>query len=88
VSAIVRREQEPLWQIVVRHWQNLSPSERRRLRELFVRFKGRPSNLSKREQQELRELLAKLDAPVLMRELYQRRDRVGRIRRPGLRRHR
>jgi uncharacterized membrane protein len=88
VGAIVRREQEPLWQVVARHWQNLSPGERRRLRDLLVRFKGRPSNLSKREQQELRDLVAKLDAPVLAREIYRRRDRVRRIRRPGLRRHR
>jgi hypothetical protein len=87
VSAIVRREPpEPVWQVLVRHWQNLTPIERRRLRDLLTRSKGRPSNLSKREQQELRQLVAKLDAPALARELYSRREQLSGIPRPRIRR--
>ena len=87
VSAIVRREPpEPVWQILVRHWQNLTPNERKRLRELLTRSKGRPRNLNRREQRELRELVRKLDAPALARELYDRRDQLRRFPRPRLRR--
>jgi hypothetical protein len=76
MSAIMRREPpEPLWQVLMRHWQHLTPAERQRIRELLRRFKGRPSNLSKREQKELRDLVTKIDAPVLARELYRRRGR-------------
>ena len=59
----------------MRHWQQLTVLERRRLRELLAKSRGRPSNLSKREQKELKDLVAKLDAPVLARELYRRRPR-------------
>lgn len=71
-----------MWEVLVRHWQRLTPAERRRVRELLTKFRGRPSNLSKREQRELRDLVSKLDAPVLARELYKRRDRVSRARLP------
>ena len=65
----------------MRHWQRLTPAERRRIRELLTKFKGRPSNLTKRELNELRSLVSKLDAPVLARELYRRRDRARLLRR-------
>ena len=74
-----------MWQVLARHWQNLTPAERRRLRELLTRSKGRPSNLSRREQRELRDLVRKLDAPGLAQALYSRRDQLRRIPRPRLR---
>ncbi len=87
MSAIVRREPpEPVWQVLARHWQNLTPFERRRLRALLAQSKGNPRNLNRREQRELRELVVKLDAPALMRELYDRRHQLRRIHRPRLRR--
>jgi Spy/CpxP family protein refolding chaperone len=87
VNAIMRREPpEPVWQVLARHWQNLTPTERQRLRELLSRSRGRPRNLNRREQQELRELVDKLDAPALARELYSRREQLRRIPRPRIRR--
>jgi hypothetical protein len=47
--------------IANRHWRRLEPEERRRLRELLVKSKGRPSNLTARERREAEELLEKLD---------------------------
>ncbi len=73
-----RDDQEPLWQVAARHWQNLTPAERKRFRELMRQFRGRPSNLSKRDQQDLRRLMTKLDAPALARELFSRRGQARR----------
>jgi hypothetical protein len=44
-----------------RHWRRLEPDERRRLRELIRKSRGRPSRLSARERNEAEELLQKLD---------------------------
>jgi hypothetical protein len=44
-----------------RHWRRLDPDERRRLRELISKSRGRPSKLSTRERREAEELLQKLD---------------------------
>ena len=44
-----------------RHWRRLEPEERRRLRELIVKSRGRPSRLSSKERAETEELLQKLD---------------------------
>ena len=44
-----------------RHWRRLEPDERRRLRELIRKSRGRPSRLSAREREEAEELLQKLD---------------------------
>jgi hypothetical protein len=44
-----------------RHWRRLDPEERRRLRELIGKSRGRPSKLSARERREAEELLQKLD---------------------------
>jgi hypothetical protein len=43
------------------HWRRLEPDERRRLRELILKSRGRPSKLSAREREEAEELLQKLD---------------------------
>jgi len=40
-------------------WTALTPDERRRLRDLAAKSKGRPSNLTERERQRVRELAAK-----------------------------
>ena len=47
--------------IANRHWRRLEPEERRRLRELLVKSKGRPSKLTARDRQEVEQLLQKLD---------------------------
>jgi hypothetical protein len=44
-----------------RHWRRLEPEERRRLRELIRKSRGRPSRLSTKEREEAEELLQKLD---------------------------
>ncbi len=44
-----------------RHWRRLEPDERRRLRELIRKSRGRPSKLSASEREEAEELLQKLD---------------------------
>jgi hypothetical protein len=43
------------------HWRRLDPDERRRLRELLVKSRGRPSRLTASERREADELLRKLD---------------------------
>lgn len=40
-------------------WSALTPEERRRLRDLVAKSKGRPSNLTDRERRRVRELAAK-----------------------------
>jgi hypothetical protein len=40
-------------------WGALTPTERRRLRDLIAKSRGRPSNLTERERQRVRELAAK-----------------------------
>jgi hypothetical protein len=44
-----------------RHWRRLDPDERRRLRELIRKSRGRPSKLTSKERAEAEELLQKLD---------------------------
>jgi hypothetical protein len=44
-----------------RHWRRLDREERRRLRELIRKSRGRPSRLSTKEREEAEELLQKLD---------------------------
>jgi hypothetical protein len=44
-----------------RHWRRLEPEERRRLRELIRKSRGRPSRLSRKERAEAEVLLQKLD---------------------------
>jgi hypothetical protein len=44
-----------------RHWRRLEPDERRRLRELIRKSRGRPSKLTDKERAEAEELLQKLD---------------------------
>jgi hypothetical protein len=44
-----------------RHWRRLDREERRRLRELIRKSRGRPSRLSAKEREEAEELLQKLD---------------------------
>jgi hypothetical protein len=40
-------------------WAALTPDERRRLRDLIAKSKGRPSNLTERERQRVRVLASK-----------------------------
>jgi hypothetical protein len=47
--------------IARRHWRRLEPDERRRLRELALKSRARPSKLTARERREAAELLEKLD---------------------------
>jgi hypothetical protein len=44
-----------------RHWRRLDREERRRLRALIRKSRGRPSRLSTKEREEAEELLQKLD---------------------------
>jgi hypothetical protein len=47
--------------IANRHWRRLERDERRRLRELIIKSRGRPSKLTASERREADELLHKLD---------------------------
>jgi hypothetical protein len=49
------------------HVGKLQPHERQRIRELVVRGRGRPSNLTQRERSELAMLLAKTDPKLFAR---------------------
>jgi hypothetical protein len=49
------------------HVTRLTPQERRRIRELVVRGRGRPSNLSAHERSELAMLVAKADPKLFAR---------------------
>jgi hypothetical protein len=49
------------------HVTKLNPEERRRIRELVIRGRGRPSNLTARERSELAMLLAKLEPKLFAR---------------------
>jgi hypothetical protein len=51
---------EVAW-IANRHWRRLDREERRRLRKLLLKSRGRPSRLNGRERREADELLRKLD---------------------------
>jgi hypothetical protein len=53
---------EGAW-IANRHWHRLDRVERRRLRELVLRSRGRPSRLTPAERREADELIQKLDYP-------------------------
>jgi hypothetical protein len=52
-----------------RHWVDIDPSTRRRLRELVTKSRGRPSNLTAHEKRELRSLVGRLKLGKLGREL-------------------
>ena len=49
------------------HLVKLEPHERRRISELVIRGRGRPSNLTPRERTELATLLAKTDPKLFAR---------------------
>ena len=49
------------------HLVRLEPHERRRIRELVLRGRGRPSNLTPRERSELAMLVAKADPKLFAR---------------------
>jgi hypothetical protein len=52
-----------------RHWDKLTPAERRSLVRLVRQSKGRPSNLSLRERHQLRRLVVKLELQRLGSDL-------------------
>jgi hypothetical protein len=51
------------------HWRDLPEADRRRLRELLAKSRGRPSNLSRRERDELRALVRRVDVPGFARRM-------------------
>jgi len=72
IGSAARRSQwlaQRLWVVAVleiawvanHHWRRLDPDERRRLRELARKSKGRPSKLTAGERREAGELLERLD---------------------------
>jgi hypothetical protein len=52
-----------------RHWDKLTPVERKQLVRLVRKSRGRPSNLSLRERNQLRRLVAKLELRRLGRDI-------------------
>jgi hypothetical protein len=60
-----------------RHWQQVEPTTRRRLRELVAKSRGRPSNLTAAERSELRRLVDRLDLRVLVRDLTALASPIG-----------
>jgi hypothetical protein len=55
--------------LVKRHWDKLTPAERRQLQRLVLKSKGRPSNLSVPERVTVRRLVRKLELRSLGRDL-------------------
>jgi hypothetical protein len=68
-----------------RHWGQVNPRSRERLRELVVKSKGRPQNLTREERRELARLVGDLDLRTLSRELAKVASPIGF---PGRRRRR
>jgi hypothetical protein len=55
--------------VMRRHWGSLHPNSRRRLRELVVKSKGRPGQLTREERRELIHHVRQLDLRGLARDL-------------------
>jgi hypothetical protein len=55
--------------LMKRHWDKLTPAERRQLQRLVRKSRGRPSNLSVKERLTVRRLVRKLELPELGRGL-------------------
>jgi hypothetical protein len=51
------------------HWDKLTPGERAHLAALLRKSHGRPGNLTPGERRDVRRLAAKLDLPILVRNL-------------------
>jgi hypothetical protein len=69
----------PLWWLVTAsrgallargHWLRLAPGDRRRLRELLAKSRGRPSNLTLGERDDVRRLVSNLGIRDLASDLY------------------
>jgi TRAP-type C4-dicarboxylate transport system substrate-binding protein len=52
-----------------RHWQLLTPHDRERIREIVVKSKGQPWNLSAHERKELTRLVRKMRLGHLTRDI-------------------
>jgi hypothetical protein len=55
--------------LLKRHWDKLTPAERRDLQRLARKSKGRPSNLTLKERVHLRRIVRKLELRGLGRDL-------------------
>jgi hypothetical protein len=51
------------------HYTNLTPQQRKRLRQIVGSSRGRPGNLSKGEREELRDIVSTLDLRRLANNL-------------------
>ncbi len=71
--------------VMRRHWGSLQPHSRKRLRELTVKSKGRPGNLTREERRELVQHVRQLDLKGLARDIG---EVASPVRLPGRRRKR
>jgi hypothetical protein len=63
-----------------RHWGNLPPRSRERVRELVAKSKGRPGNLTSSERRELVKIAREVDLRTLSRDIV---DVASPVRLPG-----
>ncbi|MCB0874625.1 MAG: hypothetical protein R2718_11565 [Solirubrobacterales bacterium] len=64
--------------IAKRHLENLDPGEAGELRQLLVKSKGRPGNLTARERSRVKELVSKLEPGAFAKSAAQTSTPFGR----------
>lgn len=69
-----RPDEKRAWEILVEHWQKLTPAERNRIWALLRQSRGRPDKLTASEREELQKLLGSVEVGKLMAKLAQRAD--------------
>lgn len=82
---MTNKDGQQTWSDLLKHWEKLTPKERTRLRELLVKSKGIPGNLTDRERSEFKRIFGKADpveAGATVFVIVHRLFREGRIRLP------
>lgn len=82
---MAKTNDQQTWSDLLKHWEMLTPKDRTRLRELFVKSKGFRGNLTEKERSEFKRLFAKtepLAAGTTVVVIVSRLVQDGRIRLP------
>lgn len=82
---MTNKNEQQTWSDLLKHWEMLTPKDRTRLRELLVKSKGFPGNLTAKERTELKKIVGKTDpfeAGATVAVIVHRLFREGRLRLP------
>lgn len=82
---MTNKDEQQTWSDLLKHWEKLTPRDKTRLRELVVKSKGLPKNLTAKERSELKKIFGKTDpveASATVVVIVHRLVREGRIRLP------